>query len=35
MSYSDNKKNIMYFESSSMRELYELIETWKNEKMKT
>ena len=30
----DNKRNIMYFESGSMRSLYESIDTWQDEHRK-
>lgn len=30
----DNKRNLLYFESASMRELYNDMETWQNENRK-
>lgn len=30
----DNKRNLQYFESSSMRELYDDMENWQNENSK-
>jgi hypothetical protein len=30
----DNKHNILYFESASMKELYETMQTWQNENEK-
>ena len=32
--WDDNKRNLLYFESSSMRGLYDCMETWQNENRK-